>query len=86
VWDANYKGVFHLKNGVTLSGADSTGQNSATNITATATPYGQIQSGFGHRLRPHLRFHGAAEHDDAGLRLEHRDGSDVRSSGAKCFR
>src|SRR5215469_6656960 len=31
VWDANYLGVYHLKDGTTLSVADSTGQNNGTN-------------------------------------------------------
>ena len=36
VWDTNYKGVWHLGNGSTLSAADSTGVNNGTNHGATA--------------------------------------------------
>ena len=36
VWDANYKGVWHLGNGSTLSIADSTGANNGTNHGGTA--------------------------------------------------
>lgn len=43
-WDSNFKGVFHLKDGSTLSVADSTGLNTATNNGATATT-GQIDGG-----------------------------------------
>lgn len=37
VWDTNYKGVWHLGNGSTVSLADSTGVNNGTNHSATAT-------------------------------------------------
>jgi hypothetical protein len=36
VWDTNYKCVWHLPNGTTLSGTDSTGANSLTNNGASA--------------------------------------------------
>src|ERR1039458_7945720 len=36
-WDTNYKGVWHLPNGNSLSIVDSTGLNTATNHGATAT-------------------------------------------------
>jgi hypothetical protein len=42
VWDANYKGVWHLPNGTILSGADSTGQNNATNLNSVSVGTGQI--------------------------------------------
>jgi len=47
VWDANYKGVWHLPNGTTLSVADSTSNaQNGTNHSATATT-GQIDGGAG---------------------------------------
>src|SRR6266478_2406506 len=43
VWDANYKGVWHLPNGSNLSGADSTSNASnLTNNNITAATSGQI--------------------------------------------
>ena len=36
-WDSNYKGVWHLPNGVSLSVLDSTTHNTVTNYGATAT-------------------------------------------------
>ena len=36
VWDTNYKGVWHLGNGSTLSGTDATNQLNGTNHSATA--------------------------------------------------
>ena len=45
VWDSNFKGVYHLGNGSTLSVADSTSNaNNGTNSGATATT-GQIDGG-----------------------------------------
>jgi len=42
VWDANFKGVWHLGNGTTLSGADSTGQSPGTLINAPTAQAGLI--------------------------------------------
>ncbi len=44
VWDSNYKGVYHLPNGTTLSTTDSTGQNNGTNNGASANS-AQIDGG-----------------------------------------
>lgn len=44
VWDANYKGVYHFGNGSSLAVTDSTGNNNATNNSATATA-GQVGGG-----------------------------------------
>ena len=45
VWDSNYKGVWHLKDGTTLSLTDSTSNaNTGTNSSTTATT-GQIDGG-----------------------------------------
>ncbi|MES2213566.1 MAG: DUF2341 domain-containing protein [Patescibacteria group bacterium] len=44
VWDSNFKGVWHLPNGGTLSGVDSTGNNVPTVNGAGATT-GQIDGG-----------------------------------------
>jgi PKD repeat protein len=37
VWDANFKSVFHLKDGISLNVTDSTGNHNLTNNGATAT-------------------------------------------------
>ncbi len=37
VWDSNFKGVYHLGNGTTLSASDSTNTNNPTSTTATVT-------------------------------------------------
>jgi len=45
-WDTNYKGVWHLPNGASLSGADSTGLNSVTyNSNPPTAAAGQIDGG-----------------------------------------
>jgi hypothetical protein len=44
VWDANFQDVYHLGNGTTLSGADSTGLSNGTITTPTATA-GKIDGG-----------------------------------------
>ena len=45
VWDSNYKGVWHLPNGSSLSATDSTSSsNNSTTITATATT-GELDGG-----------------------------------------
>lgn len=44
IWDTNYKGIYHLKDGTTLSVSDSTNQNNGTNNGATATT-GKIDGG-----------------------------------------
>ena len=46
VWDANYKGVWHLGNGSTLSGVDSTNQLNGTNHGATSVS-GKVGGGAG---------------------------------------
>jgi hypothetical protein len=47
VWDGNYKAVWHLPNGTSLSISDSTGLNTTTNHGATATS-GQIDGASAH--------------------------------------
>jgi hypothetical protein len=43
VWDSNYKGIWHLSNGSTLSGADSSsGGSTLTNNNSTSATTGQI--------------------------------------------
>lgn len=44
VWDSNYKAIYHLSNGSSLSATDSTGANNGTITGATATT-GQIDGG-----------------------------------------
>ncbi len=45
VWDTNYKGVWHLPNGTTLSLVDSTGNSNITNVSGTAAA-GQIDGAY----------------------------------------
>jgi hypothetical protein len=48
VWDSNYKGVWHLPNGTTLSAADSTGNgNNATIVGSVQAGTGQVGGGAG---------------------------------------
>ncbi len=61
VWDANFKGVFHLPDGTTLSVADSTGINSPTNHSATAGT-GKIGGGGS--------FDGATKYVDLGATVD----------------
>src|SRR5262249_60924718 len=42
VWDANYKGVWHLPNGSTLTAADSTANSNNGTITNATASAGQI--------------------------------------------
>lgn len=45
VWDINYKGVWHLPNGSSLSASDSTGINNGTLVNAPVAALGQIDGG-----------------------------------------
>jgi hypothetical protein len=45
VWDSNYKGVWHLPDGTTLSAADSTSNSNTSTITSTTAATGQIDGG-----------------------------------------
>lgn len=46
VWDSNFQGIWHLGNGTTLSGSDSTtNANTATNIGTTPAGAGQVDGG-----------------------------------------
>jgi hypothetical protein len=45
VWDANYKAVWHLRNGVTLSGAESTAAGNALSTALAAASAGQVGGG-----------------------------------------
>ncbi len=45
VWDANFKGVWHLPNGTTLTANDSTGVNNLTNNGTTPAIVGKVDGG-----------------------------------------
>jgi len=61
VWDANFKSIYHLKDGSTLNGADSTNNHNLTNNGASAAT-GQV--GGGGAFNGSTQYLSSAEHAD----------------------